>query len=524
MIGGCASQRTQVAPKPSNSNRAAQELAVPSVSATRPASTIVPVHYVESQNGDPSTLPTPRNAPADSGAVIAENIATPLPPANALRDSDQYPLDLSTAIKLAGDQNPMIALAQEQIRQAMAIQEAAETLWLPSIHAGASWNRHEGTLQDTSGNIIESNRNSLYTGLGNGAVGAGSPVVPGLQANFNLAEALYRPLAARQRREARQAAAAAVFNNTLLQVCQGYLELLRASQDSVISVESYKHTKQLVDLTGKYASAGQGLKSDADRMQAELALRENDIQRAEETSAVASARLNELLGLEPGIQLKPVEKVVAPWNLVNVDTPLACLIDRGYRNRPELTESRALIEEARQNLHREEASWKLPHVAVGASYGGFGGGMAGSITDFSDRVDFDAGAYWELRNLGFGDESARRAAQSEVGIASLRRSIVTDRVVREIAEAYAQVRARGRQIATARQGILAAQTSYQANLTRIQNVQGLPIETLQAIQALTGAQREYLRAVIDYNTAQFALLRAVGWRLCEVDLESAAHR
>jgi outer membrane protein TolC len=60
-------------------------------------------------------------------------------------------------------------------------------------------------------------------------------------------------------------------------------------------------------------------------------------------------------------------------------------------------------------------------------------------------------------------------------------------------------------------GITAAQQSYERNLARIRNVQGLPIEVLQSIQALDAARREYLRSVTDYNTAQFRLQRALGW-------------
>jgi outer membrane protein TolC len=63
----------------------------------------------------------------------------------------------------------------------------------------------------------------------------------------------------------------------------------------------------------------------------------------------------------------------------------------------------------------------------------------------------------------------------------------------------------------AEQGIAAAQHSYERNLERIRNAQGLPIEVLQSIQALDAARREYLRAVVDYNTAQFRLHRALGW-------------
>ena len=86
-----------------------------------------------------------------------------------------------------------------------------------------------------------------------------------------------------------------------------------------------------------------------------------------------------------------------------------------------------------------------------------------------------------------------------------------DLVAREIVETYSQVQARKRQIASAQEGITAAQHSYERNLERIRNVQGLPIEVLQSIQALDAARREYLRAVVDYNTAQFRLHRALGW-------------
>ena len=67
------------------------------------------------------------------------------------------------------------------------------------------------------------------------------------------------------------------------------------------------------------------------------------------------------------------------------------------------------------------------------------------------------------------------------------------------------------QIATAQEGVRAAIASYERNLERIRNVQGLPLEVLQSIQALTQARREYLRALIAYNEAQFRLQRALGW-------------
>ena len=84
-------------------------------------------------------------------------------------------------------------------------------------------------------------------------------------------------------------------------------------------------------------------------------------------------------------------------------------------------------------------------------------------------------------------------------------------MAREVIESHVQVQSRRDQIATAQQGVEAAVASFERNLERIKNVQGLPIETLQSIQALTQARREYLRTLVAYNEAQFRLHRALGW-------------
>ena len=105
----------------------------------------------------------------------------------------------------------------------------------------------------------------------------------------------------------------------------------------------------------------------------------------------------------------------------------------------------------------------------------------------------------------------RAEAQSRVNQAQWRDIAALDRVAREVVEAHTQVQSRKKQIATAEEGVKAAAQSFDRNWQRIKNAQGLPIETLQSIQALAQARREYLRAVIDYNAAQFSLHRNIGW-------------
>ena len=88
---------------------------------------------------------------------------------------------------------------------------------------------------------------------------------------------------------------------------------------------------------------------------------------------------------------------------------------------------------------------------------------------------------------------------------------VMDQVAQEVAEASIQVGIRRQQVDMAQTAIARARDSHQRNKDRIRDGKGLPIEVLQAIQALEASERAYLRAVADYNRSQLQLQWALGW-------------
>jgi outer membrane protein TolC len=120
---------------------------------------------------------------------------------------------------------------------------------------------------------------------------------------------------------------------------------------------------------------------------------------------------------------------------------------------------------------------------------------------------------WEVRNLGFGEKAARRETMARVEQAKFEKIRLLDQVAAEIAEAHAQVIHRRQRIDITRQAIQSAQNSYERNLSRIRDGQGLPIEVLQSVRALEEARRAYLKAVVEYNQAQFQLQWALGWQV-----------
>jgi outer membrane protein TolC len=152
-------------------------------------------------------------------------------------------------------------------------------------------------------------------------------------------------------------------------------------------------------------------------------------------------------------------------------------------------------------------------VLLGFSSSSFGGGLGSNPNNFGSRYDLNALMLWEVRNLGFGEKAARRETQARIEQAKFEKIRLLDRVAAQISEAHAQVVHRRKRIDITQQAIQSAQDSYERNLARIRDGQGLPIEVLQSVRALEEARREYLKAVIGYNEAQFQLQWALGWQV-----------
>jgi len=420
------------------------------------------------------------------------------------------PLNLVSALAATDAQNPQVEFARWRVQEAYAQAQRANVLWLPHLRLGIAYNRHEGSIQDVAGNVFDTSRGGYQAGLGPHAVGQGSPSIPGVLMSFHAADAIFQPKIAASAAQARSWGAQQSSSNEMLESAVLYLELLRAEEEAEISREVLAHTKRLVELTGAYARAGQGLESDFDRAKTELSLRETDLLRTQEVAQVASARLATQLRLNPAEPILVQEPVPLPIALFTPDHPTADLVAEALSARPELAESRWMVSEAAERLRREKYAPLLPSLLLGVSYNGLSGGRGNDSSPFRDRMDADAIAYWEMRNFGFGDRAAQNEAGARVEQARWREIAAIDRVAGEVVEAHARVRSRSQQIAVAEKGVAAAIDSYRRNLLRIENSQGLPIETLQSIQALGLARRDYLRTIIDFNIAQFQLLRAIG--------------
>src|SRR5437588_4416918 len=110
-----------------------------------------------------------------AAAARAEDPAPPAPPVQIALPAPApcekpLPINLPTALRLAGARPIDVAVASERVRAAAAELERAQVLWLPTVYVGADYFRHDGQNQDVAGNVIGSSRSSVMVGAGPYAV------------------------------------------------------------------------------------------------------------------------------------------------------------------------------------------------------------------------------------------------------------------------------------------------------------------------------------------------------------------
>ena len=428
--------------------------------------------------------------------------------------AEDYPIDLANALRLGGASNLEVRLARSRVAEAQARYLAAQALWLPSLRFGVGYNKHDGRLQETEGNILEVSRSSLFygggAGLGNAPLAGGSGGPFRLAVNLSMADAAFEPLVEKQRMCAAGAASEVALNDNLLAIASAYFGLVEAHGQRANQQEALAAADNMVQQVETFEKAGLSSKTEVQRVRAEFASRERLAANADRLVTSASAELARLVRLPPQIMLSPVEDFVLPVSFFDLGLPVEGLIAEARANRPEIAQARAEYQAACWRSRQE--TWRpwLPNLQAGASAGSFGGGTGSNYDNDGSRSDVDLLAVWELQNVGVGNVALRREARSQLHQRELELELVRDQIAADVVAAHADVESFAHQLSIAKAAIHSAEESYRLNASRIQEGEGLPIELIQSLGALAQAQQAYTSVVANHNRAQYRLMRAVG--------------
>lgn len=440
------------------------------------------------------------NAPVPSPTMIPEPVA-------------EYPIDLSTALRLAAVENPTIAAARARVVEAVALRTQARVILAPSINFGSNFHLHTGNLQRSAGNVLNLTEQTLYFGGGAMATASGAPDVPMLNIVGTLTEAVFQPLAAHQRVIGSSFTALSTYNEILLDAAVLHLELLANQEILKMQRLSEKQVHDVAVTVTDFAVAGEHRTSDANRAQAEWKLHRAATQRAEEAVAVSAARLANRLNLDPTVRLRSEGETLNPLNLIALDTPTRDLIDYALRNRPDLRSRVAEVARAEVLYHQELARPWIPTFWVGYSAGAFGGGsniLPPLLAHVGGRADFDVRVFWTLTGMGAGNLALQKRGFARVGEADARRVATVNQVRRDIISARAEALAARQQIEITRRELNLAEQGFREDEDRSRQNIGRPIEVLNMLNLLAKARVNVIKALLRYNEAQFRLFVALG--------------
>jgi outer membrane protein TolC len=434
--------------------------------------------------------------------------------AAAQTDARALPINLPTALRLAGASPLDISLAAQRLEAAHAELRRAKVLWLPTVYLGVDYYRHDGRLQDVVGEVFDTNKSSLMAG-----------VTPNLV--FAVTDAIYAPLAAKQLVRAREGDLQAARNDSLLAVAEAYFNVQQARGEATGSYEAVRRAEDLVKRVEKLT---EGLSPPVEKNRAltELARRRQAVESAYERWQTASAELNRLLRLDPAALVEPVEYPHLHVNLLDLEQTVDSYIPIALANRPELASQQALVQATLARLKQEKIRPLVPSVVIrGAgtnpagtlSTGVFGGGINDGMSNFAVRNSIDVQLLWEFQNLGLGNRALvhQRQAENQQAVLALFRT--QDLVAAEVAQSHAQATRALKRLRLAEEGLRNAIETADKNLEGLKqtrNVGGTivlvfrPFEVVGAIQSLDQAYRDYFGAVADANRAQFRLYRALG--------------
>ena len=435
-----------------------------------------------------------------AGASASDPIAKPEVAERTL------PINFATALQLANAKPIDIRVAEQLVTIASRQLDRAQMLWIPNLVVGADFYRHEGAQQDVPGNTVRSDRSSSMLGFGPNVV-------------FNLSDAIYGPLAAKQDLKARRAAVQTATNDSMLAVAEAYFYVQQARGELAGALLAAQRAEEV---GRKVAALDERL--EASRAKVELARRQQAATAARERWRTASAELGRLLRLEPGTLIEPMEPPFLAITVVPDVSSLDALIPIGLTNRPELQGQQAFVQATLTRLKQEKIRPLVPSLALrGASTNPEGslayGGFAKRGDPLGSRFDLDLQILWEFQSLGFGNRAKVGERQAEHQIATLELFRTQDRIAAEIAAAHARVKSSSERMAQAEPALKEALVLVEKSLEGMNQTRRVgeadllvvrPQEVIAAVQSLGQANADFYAAVGDFNRSQFRLYRALG--------------
>jgi outer membrane protein TolC len=429
----------------------------------------------------------------------AGNSAAALPlPGSPITNSEAYPIDLPTALRLAGARNLDIQIAQQRLTEAQANHQSAVEQFFPWIAPGIGYHRRDGVAQSVPSGIISDAHFQSY-----------SPGVA-LSAQIVLGDAIYNSLAAKQLVQASDQVLERQRQDAILSAAQGYFDLARAGAQVEVIRDAIRISQDYQQQLHAAVIAGIAFRGDELRVQTQTEQYRISLEQALEQGRVAGVTLAQILHLDARVALVAQEGMITPVALFSTNAPMNALVERALRERPELKQTQAELAASRASKNGAVYGPLIPVIGAQVYGGGLGGGPDGGPSNLGAEGDYLVGLSWRIGPGGLFDAGRINAVKARLAVTQLAESKLRDIIIGEVVSSLTRVKSAGAQIGLAEQNLSTATETLRLTQQRKQFGIGIVLEDIQAQQAVTQARSSYVTALAEFNKAQYSLNRAAG--------------
>jgi hypothetical protein len=272
---------------------------------------------------------------------------------------------------------------------------------------------------------------------------------------------------------------------------------------------------------------------EVDRAKNLLADLEQESVSARQAWHVSSARLKQVLRINPRAVVIPLEHNHLQDTLMDPARSLPDLHVIALTNRPELGSYQAMVEAAVQRIRREKGRMLLPTVLIDGFQtphemiqgGIFGLGVNNNQNQWVGSDDVSLQHVWELDALGIGNLARIKEQHGEQSKAIIDFFRTQDMIASDVTQAQANLQSAAVWVAQADRGLRTGIAIFNGcfeglqDTTRMGDVLVLinrPQEVVFALQLLKGSFDNYFTTVAEYNPAQFELFHALGYPAREI--------
>ena len=422
-------------------------------------------------------------------------IALSLLPQQTSAQEKEPVLTLEESIQLALERNLEVQVAKEEILFAREGKNRARTGFLPRLSADYEYRRLSEASTTVGGITAENADQDQYRFTGTVA----QPLFSGFEilSNYQLAK-LGLDVAQIQLQRTRL--------DLILAVKKSYFEILRAEKISQVAEQSVRQLQEGVRVAQNFVQVG--MRPKVDVLDAETRLGEAELQLivANNDTGVAKARFNTVLR-------QPIDTSVAVVDILTTES-----YERSYessqqialQHRPELLEANKNVAIAEKEVTLVKSDY-YPDVTLSANYYRRGDDPTVDGSDFVDRENWDivAGATWTFFEWGktryATNQQRARLRQAQESLEQIK-----DGILLEVKTAFLSVQAAEQGIRVAAKSVESAEENFRISQERYKEQVATATEILDAQTRLTQARTNYTNALVVFNLARAALVRAMG--------------